>query len=300
MTEYSLDLSETDMSLLFPPESYPITRQLATQHALAEWILSQYNDPKSESFGGAGILNPKRDGASISIGQPAESLNWDAVERWNLDIGRRLSIGYGHYHTESQIVFAMGFSHGLVAEQFDSATELMSAVKEPVIEALDRIGITAKPPSRALVHSPLDRDSACLTGVFNEVSDLMVGDRKISTSVAHMEIEGTVVAHGTIEYELRPERVMNLFNIDATEAQFREQITCITDHVDIERETAVSIFEETLREWAYTDELANEARDAVIDRARQLEVEKYAIESWIMEPKEMTANLGDFSEVVNS
>lgn len=300
MTEYKLDLSDINMTLLFPPKEYPITTQQAFQHALTEIVSETYEDPSAANFGGAGVLQSQSEAATISIDQSADTLDWDAVERWNLEIGRRLSIGFGHYHHEQQLVYAMGLSRNLVAEQFDSFRETMAAFKEPIQTAINRMGVNCSPPEKGEGRPPLDRDSSCLAGSLNAYTDLTVGEKKISTNIMHLELPHWIWVHGTIEYTLRPKAVLDLFNIDATEDQFRERITSINEQVNIGREEAASILEETLSDWTQTTETEGQIRNRIIERAEQLDDEKYSRDSWIKEEQEMSTEWASLQEILDS
>lgn len=299
MDEHTLDLSGTETYAIFPSEEYPITAQQAFQQAMVDVLLDMYDNLSTLEVGAVGTLESGVDAASISISQSADDLNWDAIEKYDIEVARRMSIGFGHYHHESQLVFAMGLSKALVAEQFGSFQETMDAFKEPIQTALNRMGVDASPPEQGESFPGLDDNIACLAGNMNRYSDLAVDGRKISTSIMHLEFPHAVLVHGTIEYERELDKVIEVFNLDTTVEEFQKNVTSISRETDIEREEANTILKETLMDWAHTQENTGVVRDAVVERAEELEAEKYGTEEWIMERQERTSKWSDFQGLLD-
>lgn len=299
MTDYHIDLSDTDMYALFPPEEYPITRQQAFQHALVDTIRDQYENIEETHTGGVGVLQSQSDAVTISVNQDPDTLNWDAIEKYDLEVGRRMSIGLGHYHSKDQLVFAMGFSHALVKDTFSGAVELLDAIKDPIREALSRMGIEAPENPEIKDRSALDVHRACLAGTMTDTVHILADGRKISTCIAHMELDDALVAHGTIEYQRNPERLIEIFDLDAKTHELSERVTSISELSDVSRDEAQAILEETLLDWAHTKDNTGELRDEVLERAEELDRERYSKDEWIMEPQPMSSRLHDFEKLIN-
>lgn len=282
MTEYRMDLSDTEMEVRSPPGEYSITTQIAFQHAMAERA-------RERGCGAVGVLRSSRDAVTLGLHQRSEELDWDAVDRWDIEVGRRHSIGGGHFHHEGQLAYAIEIPDSELVQAHEKELDVIDLTQgfmEPIVTALDRMGIDAEFPTES--REPLDSDSACLAGVVNDYSNIVVDGRVIVSNALHMEYEGVVSALGAIEYSLRPDRLQTLFGIDATEAEIRERLTDVSEHSDVDRDDALEILEDTLREWAGASDV--EWSDAELERVQELDEQTYSTDSWIEQTQEQTAD----------
>lgn len=276
----------TEFQLRSPPGEYAIATQIAFQHALAE-------QTATDGTGGVGVLQLDGDAVTIGVSQDPETVDWDAVDRWDLDVGRRLTLGGGHYHHEGKLTYAMILPVEALASSADSPSEAIGIVQDPIVDALERMGIEPRFPTK---EERSGSHTVCRAGGANGPTDLLVDGRKIAGTGAHFEFDGVIVAHGAIDHSLWPEREVGVFETDATPEDLRREVTSVKEHVDIDREAALTILEESLHEWA--DARPVEWSEDELDRVQELAERRYSTDKWIMETQKWSADLTEIRRVL--
>jgi lipoate-protein ligase A len=102
--------------------------------------------------------------------------------------------------------------------------------------------------------------------------------RKLSGNAQYRRRD-SVIQHGSITYASDPGRQLAPFATDeVTPAAFRERVTAIDEHADIDRAGAVAALEDALATWADADQ--GGWTDAEVAHARERAREKYEAEAW--------------------
>ena len=220
--------------------------------------------------------------STLSLGyrQAAGSVDWDFCEREGIDVTRRQTGGGGIYHDRNGDI-----SYTIVAPADEVPGDLMECYAlfcEPILEALDRMGLDADFAElpKASIHQP-----SCYLRDVNPAHDIVVhtaGDGpslKISGNAQYRRRDA-VIQHGSISYDCEPERHLGVFaDHDVTVERFAERVGCITDESDIDRDEAVDTLANALGEWCDADE-GSWSSDEVW-AARDLADRKYGADEWI-------------------
>jgi len=235
---------------------------------------------ETAAAGGPRTLRVYRwDPGTLSLGyhQDPDTVDWDYCEREGVGVTRRPTGGGGIYHDSDGDI-----SYTIVAPDGELPGDLVESYRRlctPILDAFDRLGVPARfaETGRPALHKP-----ACYLRELHSAHDVVVpgpdGPRKVSGNAQHRRADA-VVQHGSLSYTVRPERHLAVFTDPGVDAEtFRERVTGIADHADVDRATAVATLESSLRAWA--DAEAGAWTDAELARARELAAEKYGSEAW--------------------
>jgi lipoate-protein ligase A len=216
--------------------------------------------------------------STLSMGyrQDAASVDWDFADREGITVTRRQTGGGGIYHDE----FA-DISYSVVAPADELPGDLMDCYEllcEPILSAFHAMGVDAAfvPEEHPAIHEP-----ACYLRALHPAHDIAADGRKISGN-AQYRTRDAVIQHGSLSYDLAPERHLGVFADPGIDAErFRERVTSIRGEAGISREAAVSALEDALAKWC--DAAVGEWTDDELDAARELADEKYATDEWTLE-----------------
>jgi len=235
---------------------------------------------ETAAAGGPRTLRVYRwDPGTLSLGyhQDPDTVDWDYCERAGVSVTRRPTGGGGIYHDSDGDI-----SYTIVAPDGELPGDLVESYRQlctPILDAFERMGVPARfaETGRPALHEP-----ACYLRELHSAHDVVVpgpdGPRKVSGNAQHRRADA-VVQHGSLSYAVRPERHLAVFADQDVDAEtFRERVTGIAEHADVDRATAVATLESSLRAWA--DAGAGAWTDAELSRARELAAEKYGSEAW--------------------
>ena len=220
------------------------------------------------------------DPSTLSLGyhQNPDTVDWAHCEREGIGVTRRPTGGGGIYHdTHGDI------SYTIVAPAAELPGDLVESYHRlcrPILDAFERMGVPARfaETERPAVYPP-----ACYLRELHPAHDVVVEvdgqERKVSGNAQHRRTDA-VVQHGSLTYAARPARHLSVFTDPAPDADaaFRERVTGIDDHADVDRDAAVTALESALAEWA--DATAGEWTDDELARARERASAKYADGEW--------------------
>jgi lipoate-protein ligase A len=278
---------------LIPEEARPGPMQMALEEVAAETAVA----------GGPRTVRAFRwEPSTLSLGyrQEPETVDWEYCEREGIGVTRRQTGGGGIYHDNHADV-----SYSVIAPADELPGDLMETYAmlcTPVLDAFERMGVDAafadaeqpaihEPtcylrainPAHDLVAPPAtaDGDGAPKPDARSQDPDAAIGGtpQKLSGNAQYRQREA-VIQHGSLSYDLDPERHLGVFlqpGIDAD--RFRERVTSIREQAGISRTEAVEALETALTEWADAD--VGAWTDAELERARELAERKYASESWL-------------------
>jgi lipoate-protein ligase A len=236
---------------------------------------------ETAAAGGPRTLRVYRwDPGTLSLGyrQDPDTVDWDYCDRAGVEVTRRQTGGGGIYHDADGDV-----SYSVVAPAAELPGDLVESYHllcEPILDAFDRLGV---PAAFAETERPAVYPPACYLRELHPAHDVVVpdadGERKVSGNAQHRRTDA-VVQHGSLTHSVRPERHLAVFAdppVDA--AGFRDRVTGVDEHADVDRGATVAALEAALEAWA--DATAGTWTDAELDRARELAKEKYASDAWV-------------------
>jgi lipoate-protein ligase A len=230
--------------------------------------------------------------STLSLGyhQDPETIDWEYCEREGITVTRRPTGGGAIYHDNYGDI-----SYSIVAPADELPGDLMDTYEllcQPLFDALEGIGIdagfaeTERPP----VHEP-----ACYLRALHPAHDVVAADGRKLSGNAQYRRRDSVIQHGSITYASDAGRQLAPFATDeVTPAAFRERVTAIDEHADIDRAGAVAALEDALATWTdadqggwtdadqggWTDADQGGWTDAELARARERAREKYEAEAW--------------------
>ena len=213
--------------------------------------------------------------STLSLGyhQAPETVDWEFCDREGIDVVRRQTGGGGIYHDNYGDI-----SYSIVAPATELPGDLMECYEllcEPVLETFSRMGIEAKfaEQSRPAIYEP-----ACYLRALHPAHDVVVGGKKVSGNAQYRR-RNAVVQHGSLTYSVDADRHLAVFDDSGVDPEaFRERVTGIDEHADVERSGAVAALADTLGEWA--DAEGGEWSDDELRRARERAEEKYTSQEW--------------------
>jgi len=218
--------------------------------------------------------------STLSLGyhQDPDTVDWGHCEREGIGVTRRPTGGGGIYHDDYGDI-----SYTIVAPKAELPGDLVESYHRlcrPILDAFERMGVPARfaETERPAAHPP-----ACYLRELHPAHDVVVPgadgeERKVSGNAQHRRTDA-VVQHGSLTYAVRPERHLAVFTDPAADAEtFRERVTGIDDHADIDRSAAVDALEGALGDWA--DAETGAWTDDELARARERAAEKYASDEW--------------------
>jgi lipoate-protein ligase A len=189
-----------------------------------------------------------------------------------------------------------------------SLAETYELFCEPLFDAFDELGIPAsfaEEPAEALY------EPSCYLRGIDPAHDIVVGRRKVAGNAQH-RTRDAVVQHGSISFEVGPERHLDCFAdppVDA--AAFRERVAGLNetanterdtpidsqhvgllDSLNLERDRAVRVIEDNIAAWCGLgdgDEFVDDDwTDAEREAARELADAKYRSEAWTRDREDPT------------
>ena len=214
--------------------------------------------------------------STLSLGyrQDPDTVDWDHCEREGVSVTRRQTGGGGIYHD-----FVGDISYSIVAPKAELPGDLLDCYHllcDPVLDAFERMGVPAQ-----FVDSerPAAYEPACYLRALHPAHDIVDGEtgRKLSGNAQYRRRDA-VVQHGSLTFSSRPERHLAAFADPPDAETFRERVTAVDEHADVDREGAVAALETALGAWADADE--GSWTDAELERARERAAEKYATDEW--------------------
>ncbi|MDJ1433920.1 biotin/lipoate A/B protein ligase family protein [Halostagnicola sp. A-GB9-2] len=213
--------------------------------------------------------------STLSMGyrQDAESVDWEWCEQNGVDVTRRQTGGGGIYHDS-----VADISYTIVAPAEEVPGDLMDCYAlfcEPILEAFSRMGVDADFASteREAIYQP-----SCYLRDIHPAHDIVVDGAKISGNAQYRQRD-VVIQHGSVSYDLEPERHVGVFDTDLEAATFTDRVTSIREQAGLDREEAVETLAESLGEWCGAEE--GTWRDAELEAADELATRKFGADSWV-------------------
>ncbi|WP_435334989.1 lipoate--protein ligase family protein [Haloarchaeobius sp. TZWWS8] len=217
---------------------------------------------------------------SMGYGQARESVDWEFCEREGIDVTRRQTGGGGIYHDHHADI-----SYSIVAPADELPGDLMECYDllcGPVLEAFSRMGVDADFADQTypVIHKP-----ACYLRDIHPAHDVMAGGQKISGNAQYRQREA-VIQHGSLSFDLAPERHCGVFAGDADPDDFTDRVTSIHEQSGIDRGEAVDALESSLADWADAEEGA--WTDGELADAADLAERKYRSPTWVGDREDPT------------
>lgn len=228
--------------------------------------------------------------STLSLGyrQDPATVDWEYCEREGIGVTRRQTGGGGIYHDSYADI-----SYSIVAPTEELPGDLMDCYEllcEPILDAFERMGVPASFADEALpaVHQP-----ACYLREVNPAHDVVANSPEDAASSNRFDQRATgklsgnaqyrqrdaVIQHGSLSFDLDVEHHLGAFeDPDTSPDEFRDRVTSIREHADLDREAAVGALERALADWAGAEE--GEWSDEERERADELADAKYATDAW--------------------
>lgn len=210
---------------------------------------------------------------SLGYNQAEDSVDWDFCERNDIGITRRPTGGGGIYHdVHADISYSIAVPAAEVPENLMDCYDLLC---DPILDAFERMNVAVSfaGEKRPAVHQP-----CCYLRAIHPAHDILAGGRKISGNAQYRQRDA-VLQHGSLSFSLEPEAHLGVFaDHEIPPARFRERVTAIDRHADIDREDAIDALETALGEWS--DATEGEWTAAELDRARTIAERKYDDPTW--------------------
>ncbi|MFP4590840.1 MAG: biotin/lipoate A/B protein ligase family protein [Halobacteriales archaeon] len=257
-----------DLEWRFIPEAArPGPVQMALEEVAAETAVA----------GGPALVRVFRwEPSTLSLGyrQDPATVDWAACDRLGVDVTRRQTGGGGIYHDHEA-----DLSYSIVVPAAAVPGDLLESYRRlcrPILAFFDDLGMDADfaASERPPVHQP-----ACFLRAIHPAHDILVGDRKVSGNAQYRRRDA-VIQHGSVNASLVPARHLAVFaDHGVDEATFRERVTAVDEHVDLDRAAVVDRLAAALRSWADAD--VDRWRAGELEAARELAERKYANDDWI-------------------
>lgn len=227
--------------------------------------------------------------STLSLGyrQDAETVDWEYCEREGIDVTRRQTGGGGIYHDRYADI-----SYTIVAPAAEVPGNLMDCYAlfcEPVLEGLRRMGVAADfaAAERDAIYGP-----SCYLRDINPAHDVVApagagaNARKISGNAQYRQRD-VVIQHGSISYDLDPDRHVGVFETGVDPAAFAKRVTSVREEAGIDREEAVETLADALGEWCGAEE--GTWREAELAAAADLAERKFGADAWIRDREVLEA-----------
>ena len=228
--------------------------------------------------------------STLSLGyrQDADTVDWDYCEREGIDVTRRQTGGGGIYHDRYADI-----SYTIVAPAAEVPGNLMDCYAlfcEPVLEGLRRMGVDADfaGAEQSSIYQP-----SCYLRDISPAHDVVApadagaDAGKISGNAQYRQRD-VVIQHGSISYDLEPERHVGVFDADVGPETFADRVTSIRERAGIDREEAVETLAAALGEWCDAEE--GDWRDDELEAARELADRKFGADAWIRDREVLEAS----------
>ncbi|QSW99797.1 lipoate--protein ligase family protein [Haloterrigena alkaliphila] len=230
--------------------------------------------------------------STLSLGyrQDAETVDWEYCEREGVGVTRRQTGGGGIYHDRHADI-----SYTIVAPADEVPGDLMDCYAlfcEPILEGLRRMGVDA---DFAGVEQSSIYQPSCYLRDINPAHDVVApasagaDARKISGNAQYRQRD-VVIQHGSISYDLEPERHVGVFETDVGPETFADRVTSIREETGIDRSEAVETLATALGEWC--DAADASWRDDELEAARDLADRKFGADAWIRNREVLEADGG--------
>ncbi|MEY7851337.1 biotin/lipoate A/B protein ligase family protein [Natrarchaeobius sp. A-rgal3] len=221
--------------------------------------------------------------STLSLGyrQEADTVDWEYCEREGIDVTRRQTGGGGIYHDRYADI-----SYTIVAPADEVPGDLMECYAlfcEPILEAFERLGVDADfaANAQAAIYEP-----SCYLRDIHPAHDVVApasadGDpepKKISGNAQYRQRD-VVIQHGSLSYDLEPERHVGVFDADLKPETFIDRVTSIREQAGVGRGEAVSTIGGALGDWCEADE--DTWREGELEAAADLAATKYGSDDWI-------------------
>jgi lipoate---protein ligase len=219
--------------------------------------------------------------STLSLGyrQEPESVDWEYCKREGIDVTRRQTGGGGIYHDRHADI-----SYTIVAPAEEVPGDLMDCYAlfcEPILEAFDRMGIDADFASaeQEAIYYP-----SCYLRDIHPAHDVVApasagADAKKISGNAQYRQRDVVIQHGSLSYDLEPERHVGTFDADIDRETFTDRVTSIREQAGIDREEAVETVADSLRDWC--DATDGDWNSGELEAARDLADRKFDSKGWI-------------------
>jgi lipoate-protein ligase A len=238
---------------------------------------------------------------SLGYRQAPETVDWAFCEREGIDVVRRPTGGGGIYHdTHGDIAYSIVAPAESVPGDL---SETYEAFCEPLLDAFAELGVDA---SFAAESEPALYEPSCYLREIDPAHDITAGSRKLCGN-AQYRTRDAVVQHGSISFEVDAERHLGCFADPGVSPEtFRERVAPLsalddterdipldsehvgmTDSLNLERDRAVRVLEDTLADWCGAEDGA--WRDGERDRAAEIAERKYRSDAWTRDREDPTA-----------
>jgi lipoate---protein ligase len=219
--------------------------------------------------------------STLSLGyrQDSASVDWGYCEREGIDVTRRQTGGGGIYHDRYADI-----SYTIVAPAEEVPGDLMECYAlfcEPILDAFARMGIDAGFASaeQESIYYP-----SCYLRDIHPAHDVVApasagADAKKLSGNAQYRQRDVVIQHGSLSYDLEPERHIGVFDTELETETFTDRVTSIREQAGISRDEAVETVADSLGEWC--DAADGEWREEELEAARDLADRKYGSDAWI-------------------
>lgn len=209
---------------------------------------------------------------SLGYRQDTDTIAWDYCSDNAIGVTRRPTGGGGIYHDDYADI-----SYGIIAPANELPGDLMASYEllcEPILAAFERMGVDAgyAEEERPAIYQP-----CCYLRAVHPAHDVMAGGKKISGNAQYRQRDA-VIQHGSLSYDLTPERHLGVFGDPVSSARFTDRVTSIREQAGIDRADAIEYLEDALRRWSGAD--PGEWTADELARARDLAAQKYATEEW--------------------
>ncbi|WP_255168456.1 lipoate--protein ligase family protein [Natrononativus amylolyticus] len=217
--------------------------------------------------------------STLSLGyhQESETVDWEFCEREGIDVTRRQTGGGGIYHDSDADI-----SYTIVAPASEVPGDLMDCYAlfcEPILEAFSRMGVDAD--FAGAEHESIHQPSCYLRDIHpahDVVAPAGARAKKISGNAQYRRRD-VVIQHGSLSFDLEPERHVGVFAGEVDPETFTDRVTSIRSEAGIDRETAVETLAAALGEWCDAEEGSWSAGE--LEAARDLAARKFGAEGWV-------------------
>lgn len=219
---------------------------------------------------------------SLGYGQEPATVDWTYCRSNDIDVTRRPTGGGGIYHDHHGDI---SYSIVVPASAVDSdLLESYQTLCQPILSFFDRLGLDA---GFADEQQPSMYEPACYLRGINPAHDILVDGDKISGNAQYRQRD-VVIQHGSIKFELLPDRHLNTFVEPGVDSDvFTDRVTSIRQHLDVSRDEVVHSLEAAFVDWV--DPVEGAWSDAELADARALADEKYRSSEWVQKEPTTTS-----------
>lgn len=211
---------------------------------------------------------------SLGYNQDPDTIDWAYCEQEGITVTRRPTGGGAIYHDREGDI-----SYSVIAPASELPGKLLDAYEllcTPILDAFEGMGVDAR---FADEEQPEIYGPACYLRELHPAHDVVAGaGRKISGNAQYRQRE-SVIQHGSLTYDSKPERHLSVFTAgDIGLDAFEGRVTSIREQAGRSRADAVATLETNLGDWA--DAEVGEWTDDELARARERAGNKYESAAW--------------------